>query len=151
MMQLAMDQPTTIVGLVNFTQALRAPGHINELIHLTRHASHCQESQVYNLTEEIAQLSRNESKYVIKVLFRSNELAAYRKADVRVQMIYLDSNTIAAIISVTQGNRTLVMPSSNVPKIKLPQSIVNNNGEHNSTSSDRSASGSSHSTASHKD
>ena len=142
MVQRTLDEPTTIVGLVNFSQVFQSPGHMNELIHLSRMAPNCRESNYYNVTDEIEALKQNEtSKNTIKIFFESGRLAAYRKAEVRIQMVYLDMNTIAAIISAHQGNTTLVMQKDELPKNGWNK-FVNSKEKDSSDSSDDSGSSS---------
>ena len=140
-MQKTLDEPTTIVGLVNFSQIFQSPGHMNEVIHLSRLAPNCKESNYYNVTDEIEAVKQNEtSKNEIKIFFESSRLAAYRKAEVRIQMVYLDMNTIATIISAHQGNTTLVMRNDDLPKNGWSQFVNVDNSEKDSVSSDSSSS-----------
>ncbi|CAG7823409.1 unnamed protein product [Allacma fusca] len=111
MIQMSVKEPTNIFGFVKYGNAIKSEGHINDIIPLSRSTPQCRLSQDYNITQEIESLGAIDEKYVLKIQFESQNLAAYREAEIHINMIFLDINTTATIISCHQGSYVLVMPT----------------------------------------
>jgi len=113
MMQMEKQNETKILGLIKYEEAInpKGEGHLNEIIEISRHAEHCTTNTNYNISQEIDEIGEITDPYFLKVGFDSMKLAAYRAAEVHLNMIFLDVNTTVNLISVHQGKITLVMPT----------------------------------------
>jgi hypothetical protein len=111
MWQESNSTPTFIYGLLNTTAVDRTKSVLSESIPLSR--STCTVSEDMNITMPpiAATPAEDLEADLLEIRFNNTDLAAYKKTNLRVNMIFIDvpHNKVASLVSVTQGDLTLVM------------------------------------------
>ena len=111
MWQQENSTPAYIYGLLNTTNVDKTKVLLSESIILSR--STCSVSTDLNITMPPREATPAEDLEVnlLEVRFNSTALLAYKKAILRVNMVFVDiaHNMVASLVSVTQGETTLVM------------------------------------------
>ncbi|CAL8102131.1 unnamed protein product [Orchesella dallaii] len=113
MWQQNSDAPTYIYGNINYSSAMKPQGHLMEHVVISKRT--CNVS--HTISQDIAQLYSetpdiNLGHKFLNIKFNSTKLKAFRKAEVFMNIIFVDKNTTATLVSVHQSNMTLVMAGS---------------------------------------
>jgi hypothetical protein len=122
MWQKAESDPTFIYGIVDYENVSRHDGHVLDIVYISK--SSCQISdEVDSVHEMYLEADDSFRSRVIKVDFNTTEIKAFNKAEVHITLIFVDKVTTATLVSVHQGNLTLVM-SSTIPTRKLEKKYL---------------------------
>lgn len=109
MWQESTAHPAFIYGLVDYENADRSSKHLIDIVHLSK--STCEISDdVTNPTESYP--GPEEFQHVLTIQFNSTELKGYNKAEVHINLIFVDKNNTATLMSVHQDDKTFVLPNS---------------------------------------
>lgn len=138
MWQESAESPTLIYGFVDYTAARKSQGHIMEYVMLSKRTcniSHIVPQDISDLHPEPKEKEGGSSDdddsekksttatpethteateppikpKLLRIQFNSTELKVYRKAEIFMNIIFVDDKTTATLVSVHQGNLTLVM------------------------------------------
>lgn len=122
MWQSAVDEPAFVYGLVDYEDVDRSMGHLMDIVHMSK--ANCMISDdVINVKESYP----TPGGATLKIEFNSTQLKAYNKAEIHINLIFVDANTTAALISVHQDEKTFVLPNS-TPFSRLPRDFVSKYG-----------------------
>lgn len=101
------SDPGFIIGQVDYQNVDRSGGYFMDIIQVSK-ASCVISDDIANITD----LYPAPSEGTLELEFNSTELKAYNKAEIHINLIFVDNNTTAWLISVHQDQKTFVLPNS---------------------------------------
>jgi len=108
------SEPMFIYGLVNYTDFQRYKDHVfHKVVHISKAAC-----QISNEIDSVRDMFSNETESsdskLIQLDYNTTAMKAYNKAELHMTLILIDNFSTASLVSVHQGNLTLIV-SSTIP------------------------------------
>ncbi|ODN01837.1 CUB and sushi domain-containing protein 1 [Orchesella cincta] len=133
MWQESSDAPTYIFGNINYTSAVKPQGHLMEHVIISKRTCNVSHIIPKNVTHPYPNKPANlDGNKLLSITFNSTKLKAFRKAELFMNIIFIDKNTTATLVSVHQSNMTLVMAGSH-PSLNSTWNWVNETEKATST------------------